>query len=112
MNIIGSNVVFGSGDAEFVKKFGLFEAAQMVLDYKSRNNLPFIYDTYQLADFLGIKRKELFFISKNTDKYYNAFEIKKKNGKPRRLYAPVSPFQNMPPLIKKALKYPKMPLPI
>lgn len=90
MNIIGSNVVFGSGDAEFVKKFGLFEAAQMVLDYKSRNNLPFIYDTYQLADFLGIKRKELFFISKNTDKYYNAFEIKKKNGKPRRLYAPVS----------------------
>ena len=90
MNIIDSNVVFGSGDAEFVKKFGLFEAAQMVLDYKSRNNLPFIYDTYQLADFLGIKRKELFFISKNTDKYYNAFEIKKKNGKPRRLYAPAS----------------------
>ena len=42
MNIIGSNVVFGSADAEFVKKFGLFEAAQMVLDYKSRNNLPFI----------------------------------------------------------------------
>ena len=30
MNIIGSNVVFGSGDAEFVKKFGLFEAAQYI----------------------------------------------------------------------------------
>ena len=46
MNIVDDNVVFYSSDAEFVKKFGLFEAAKMVLDYKSQNKLPFIYDTY------------------------------------------------------------------
>lgn len=88
MFIDGNNVIFCSSDAEFVKKFGVLEAAQMVLDYKALNNLPFIFDTYQLADFLGIKRKELFRMTKGTGKYYTAFEIKKKNGKTRQLYAP------------------------
>lgn len=81
-------MIFGSSDAEFVKKFGVLEAAQMVLDYKALNSLPFIFDTYQLADFLQIGRKELFDLTKGTVRYYNAFEIKKKSGKARRLYAP------------------------
>lgn len=88
MLVDGNNVIFNSSDAEFIKKFGIYEATQMVLDYKALNNLPFIFDTYQLADFLVIKRKELFSLTKEAYKYYNSFEITKKNGKSRRLYAP------------------------
>lgn len=88
MFVDGNNVIFGFSDAEFVKKFGIFEAAQMVLDYKALNSLPFIFDTYQLADFLGIRRKALFSLTKETNKYYNTFEITKKNGKVRRLFVP------------------------
>ena len=46
MLVNGSDVIFGSSDFEFVKKFGVIEAAQMVLDYNALNHLPFIYDTY------------------------------------------------------------------
>ena len=103
MNIVDDNVVFYSSDAEFVKKFGLFEAAKMVLDYKSQNKLPFIYDTYQLAVFLGIKRKEIFEISKNINKYYCPFEIKKKNGKLRQLYAPIGKLKSCQTIINRRI---------
>ena len=106
MFIDGNNVIFGSSDAEFVKKFGLFDAAQMVLDYKTLNNLPFIYDTYQLADFLKINRKAVFNLTKERSKNYNTFEIAKKNGKLRRLYAPTGKLKACQILInRRILKY-------
>ena len=94
MHIDNNHISFRFCDAAFLKKFGLAEATQMVLDYRSQNDLPFIYDAYQLADFFAIKRSRLFELTKNTSQYYTAFQIKKKNGKARQLYAPSSPLKS------------------
>ena len=48
--IRNGTIEFGHGDMHFVEKVGLSEAVEMVLDFKSQNKIPFVYDTYQLAD--------------------------------------------------------------
>lgn len=89
MRTNGNKVVFTADDAEFIQKFGLFEGADMVMDYRASNKLPFIYDSLQLSGFLGIERKALFKLVKSgcTDEY-KLITIKKKNGKSRLLQAP------------------------
>lgn len=94
MYIDNNHIYFQFCDAEFLKKFGFIKATQMVLDYQSQTDLPFIYDTYQLAHFFMIKRPRLFALTKHTSQYYTTFQIKKKNGKARRLYAPSPPLKS------------------
>lgn len=88
MKINGTKIIFGQSDMNFVKKFGIIQSSEMVLDYKSVNNLPFIYDIYQLTDFLGVTRKELFYMVKNCDSLYNDKTINKKDGGERNIQIP------------------------
>ena len=86
MILKGNNIAFEKGDINFVKKFGILEATDMVKDYALNHQTPFIFDTYQLADFLCVTRKDLFDLTKNTQKHYRSIVIKKKNGKPQSYY--------------------------
>lgn len=89
MRITNNKIIFEQSDMSFVNKFGIMEAAQMVLDYKSACSLPSIYDIYQLSEFLGIRRKQHFFdFVKNCNKAYQPISLKKKNGRIRQLHAP------------------------
>lgn len=83
-------IIFDQSDMEFVQKFGIMEAADMVLAHVSEYRLPFIYDINQLSRFLEIRKKDLFCLIKQVDSEYRALSIKKKNGKLRQLYAPKS----------------------
>ena len=84
----GNEVIFERSDQAFVRKFGAEVAAQMVLDYQSAYPLPFLYDTYQLARFLKIRRKDLFNCVRHSDQDYRTIVLKKKNGGTRRIHAP------------------------
>ncbi len=88
MYIKDDTIKFEYCDMNFLKKFGVKTASDMVLDFKSINEIPFIYDTYQLADFFGTSRKNLFKVSKNVDKYYYSTTIKKRSGGVRKLNVP------------------------
>jgi len=88
MYIKDGTVCFGKSDAHFVKKYGREIASQMALDFKSASDLPFINDTYQLAHFLSIERKELFFICRHINRNYRTIAIKKKNGANRTIHIP------------------------
>lgn len=90
MEIINSTVSFTQCDMHFVRKFGIIQATDMVLDYKTVNPLPFIYDTYQLASFLELSRKGLFALVKNCDAQYRSITVQKKDGDFRCLQAPSS----------------------
>lgn len=90
MILNGSKITFTASDAKFIKKFGVLEAADMVMNYRALNNLPFIYDTYQLAEFLCVDRKYLFrILKKGCKNEYELKTIKKKNGSDRTIQAPV-----------------------
>ena len=88
MKIRGNIVSFEACDTAFVHKVGMAEAADMVLDFKATNRLPFLYDTFQLASFLGWSRQKLFYYAQNAERDYRAITIKKENGQDRKLYAP------------------------
>lgn len=95
MRVKNGVIQFDKCDENFVSKVGLNEAVDMVLNFKSTNKIPFIYDTYQLADFLSIGRKTMFSIIKSCDNCYNRIDIKKSNGNIRILYAPQSKLKNL-----------------
>lgn len=88
MRITENKIIFEYSDMKFVKKFGVNCATDMVLDYKSVNITPFIYDTDQLGHFLKLGNKDLFELAKNSDKLYSLLLLKKKNGNYRQIYAP------------------------
>lgn len=89
LRIDGTNITFTAADSHFLKKFGLIEAGEMVMNFKSLNDLPFIYDTYQLADFLSLRRKSMFSIFKSDkNRFYEKVSLKKKNGGVRIINAP------------------------
>ena len=81
-------VVFHKSDLHFLQKFGVTEATEMVLAYRAQTGLPFLYDTYQLADFLFVRRKALFHTLRHGEKYYRPVTIKKRNGGKRHLSVP------------------------
>ena len=81
-------IIFEKQDLHFAERFGLEEAAQMVQDYRACSSLPFLYDTYQLAAFLGMRRKELFRMTRNPKAFYYPVEIPKKSGGVRKLHVP------------------------
>lgn len=88
--IIKDNIItLTSADNEFIKKFGLTEATDMVIKFRSFNKLPFIYDTHQLSEFLCIPRKQLFrMVKSGCSDEYRPITIKKKNGHDRVLQVP------------------------
>lgn len=89
MKIEDEKVTFEEWDMAFARKFGLEQAADMVLMFQDVNpQLPFIYDTYQLAHFLGMGRKILFDYLKYVDREYRTTNIRKKNGGGRTLQVP------------------------
>ncbi len=81
-------VEFHRGDINFVKKFGIMEATDMVLDFYSCNQHPFIYDTYQLAAFFSVRHSDLFRTLRNINTYYSDILLRKRDGSPRRIQAP------------------------
>lgn len=88
MIVKNDSIKFERHDMNFVAKFGIIEASEMVMDFKSVNELPFIYDTYQLAHFLDIGRMDLFDIVNNCDNMYKKIEIPKKSFGTRVINAP------------------------
>ncbi len=87
-NLANNSVEFHSCDMRFVKKFGIFKAAEMVLDYKRKYDFPFLYDIDQLADWLRISRTRLFRLTNHVYNKYYSHIIKKKNGEVRRISEP------------------------
>ena len=81
---------FDACDKNFVKKFGLIEAANMVLDFSSTHNIPFVYDVWQLSVYLGENPKCLWPIVKHVDDMYKVCLVPKRNGGTRQLCSPNS----------------------
>jgi len=88
MFITDAVVQFEPADKHFLEKYGLFRASLMVRQHVERYRAPFIHDTYQLADVLGMPRRDLFRLLRHTDRFYDRIEIPKKSGGVRVLYAP------------------------
>ena len=64
INITDKIVIFTKQDMPFLQKFGPVKAADMALTFQNSNpELPFLYDTYQLAYFLNMKKKVYLIIS-------------------------------------------------
>ena len=97
--IHNETVTFEREDINFVSKFGIINAYDMVLDFKGHHNLPFIYDTYQLAHFLKISRKELFSITNDCNEMYQISQIPKKLGGFREISSPNGKLKNVQKII-------------
>ncbi|MBE6761805.1 MAG: RNA-directed DNA polymerase [Ruminococcaceae bacterium] len=81
-------VVLKKEDDNYIKKFGLMKAAEIAIEYKQTHKTPFIHDLFQLAAFIGPGKRSFFKLLKNVNNEYSFFEIKKKNGGFRKIYAP------------------------
>ncbi len=101
MKVKNDRVFFDDCDAHFVTRFGERAAADMVLDFRTVNALPFLYDTWQLADFLHIGRRNLFYYTKHADRAYRALEIPKRSGGVRRLYVPCKELRRFQNIIRR-----------
>lgn len=95
MIIKDGRITFLPEDMHFVQKFGFTEAVEMVEDFRSQNNIDFIFDTYQLADFFGVARSKLFRVTRNCDDMYLKMTIGKKNGKDRQIRIPFNMLKSM-----------------
>ena len=98
-------VEFAECDMPFVKKFGLVDATNMVLDYCSVNSTPFIYDAHQLADFFIISPKKLFSTVRNAGDMYFINSIPKSDGTERQLQVPHSFLKSLQTCILKHILY-------
>ena len=82
------SVQFEESDRPFVDRFGIDAAEEMVLNYAVFSNRPFLFDVYQLADFLGTDCHRLYALTNHCASHYRHFRIPKGNGGYRHLYAP------------------------
>lgn len=80
---------FEKQDMHFVAKHGFFRAARMVRAHAKAHQAPFIADTYQLAHELGIRRRELFGLTRHPEYHYRILTLRKRNGGLRVLHAPL-----------------------
>ena len=90
MIIKKGEVIFRKEDSNFVKMFGLMKAAEVALEHKSKHKTPFIHDLFQLAEYVGLGKKDFFSLLKNVNNEYEFFKVKKKNGGFRKIHAPSS----------------------
>lgn len=81
-------VRFERWDMPFVQQLGIQRATETVLNYVTLNPLPFLYDTYQLAAFLNLRRRDLFAYTKHPEREYQEMAIPKRDGSLRHLCAP------------------------
>lgn len=89
MKIEKDAVTFEMPDADFVAKFGMQAAADMVLDFHCFHpQLPFLYDSRQLAAFLSTSRQKLLYYARHTAAAYHPVTIPKRNGDVRILSVP------------------------
>ncbi len=88
LKIIGGAVIFEECDSHFVEKFTFPKAMEIVHNFISTNSHPFIFDTYQLSDFINVSRKRLFVLSRFREEHYKVLKVIKKNGKYRTLKIP------------------------
>ena len=89
MKIEKDTVTFEAPDADFVTKFGMQAAADMVLDFHCFHpQLPFLYDARQLAAFLSTSRQKLLYYARHTAAAYHPVTIPKRNGDVRILSVP------------------------
>ena len=89
MKIEKDAVTFEMPDADFVAKFGMQAAADMVLDFHCFHpQLPFLYDARQLAAFLSTSRQKLLYYARHTAAAYHPVTIPKRNGDVRILSVP------------------------
>lgn len=90
MRIENGSVIFEDWDFDFVRRFGPVAAADMALKHKKAlPKLPFLYDTYQLVNFLPCGDGKTFFrMLRYIDREYRTVNIKKKNGGGRTLHTP------------------------
>ena len=89
MKIEKDTVTFEAPDADFVTKFGIQAAADMVLDFHCFHpQLPFLYDARQLAAFLSTSRQKLLYYVRHTAAAYHPVTIPKRNGDVRILSVP------------------------
>lgn len=89
MKIEKDTVTFEAPDADFVTKFGIQAAADMVLDFHCFHpQLPFLYDARQLAAFLSTSRQKLLYYARHTAATYHPVTIPKRNGDVRILSVP------------------------
>lgn len=96
MLIRKSYIHFQKCDIPFVAKYGLQEATDMVYAFRDEHgNLPFIADTYQLAAFFGLNRRDLFRAVRLADEAYRAVTIPKSGGGGRVLHPPTGWLKTM-----------------
>lgn len=88
MQIINGTICFDAYDKNFIKKFGLIDAGNMVLDYAATHSTPFVYDMYQLCGYLGEMPKDIWYMVNNTEKMYQIYKIPKNSGGVRKLSSP------------------------
>lgn len=88
MRIDNDTVSFDNADMHFVKRFGIEEATDMVLNYSVFNKTPFIYDVYQLSSFLCLRLDTIKEILDDIPSNYTCCKIRKKSGGFRTLNQP------------------------
>ncbi len=88
MHLQDGYVEFEPWDMPFVSRFGLEEAADMVLDFAAHHRHPFVFDTYQLAAALDLPRRELFALTRRIGRCYRRATLPKKSGGVRVLHEP------------------------
>lgn len=103
MMIECQSIKFQNSDMAFVKKYGLLKAAEVILDFKKNNPVPFIGDAFQLASFFEISYKQLFRAVRNCNKTYRYVTIKKKNGNDRMLLVPCKQLKQLQKIILRRI---------
>lgn len=81
-------VSFEPQDMRFLKKHGFLKATSMVRKHYKRYDVPFIYDTYQLAHLLQDLNKNVFKVTRSINKHYKKITLQKRNGSIRIINAP------------------------
>ena len=85
MKIEKDAVTFEMPDADFVAKFGMQAAADMVLDFHCFHpQLPFLYDARQLAAFLSTSRQKLLYYARHTAAAYHRLSKGRHSQRQRR----------------------------
>ena len=94
---------FEKQDLHFVAKHGFFRAARLVRAHSKKHKAPFIADTYQLAHELGIRRRELFGLTRHPEYHYRIITLRKQSGGLRVLHAPLSQMKHAQQRIQRRI---------
>lgn len=105
MRVENETVIFEHQDMHFVKKVGIQAATEMVLDYRSCNNTPFLYDICQLVDLLCTSPAALRALLDDIPSHYRLLKIPKKSGGVRELHEPDEELRRIQKIILHQILY-------